>query len=161
MNEKLSIWESSKSLLVFYVFTNTENFQEVRNSLDLVLNDSNIKRLKVIILIQNPKEIVLKHSLFSYISENDISFFGNRIKKKSKVEMGDNLENIISSQFDLFLSFGAPTRKVMNWLTKLEAIKKIGINGNEHLFFDMNLKSCNESIDNSVIFTVNMLNKIV
>ncbi len=161
MNDKISIWESSKSLLVFYVFTNAENFQEFRTSLDLVLNESNIKRLKVIILKQNTKEIILQHSLFSYISENDVSFFGNKIKKRSKVDMGDNLENIISTQFDLFLCFGSPTAKVMRWLTKLDATKKVGVNGNEHLFFDMNLKSCNESIDNSVIFTVNMLNKIV
>lgn len=161
MIDQLSIWERSKSLLVFYVFENHEEFKLFRDSLDEVLIDSSIKRLKVIILIRDPKESVLKHSLFAYFCEKDIAVFGNKIKKRSKNDGGEDLDIIRGTQFDLFLCFGCFSTKVLKWLTLINATKKIGINSEENSFFDMNLKSSNGFTDKSVIFTIEMLNKII
>ena len=156
-----TIWGNTKSLLVFYVFKNHEDFQDFRVSLDEVLNKSEVKRLKVIILINDPKENVLKHSLFSYLLNKDISFFGNKIKKNAKGEGQEDLEIIIGSHFDLFLCFGLPSQKVMKWLGKSKATKRIGVDASDSDFFDVNLQSSGATMGKIVNFTVEMLNKII
>ncbi len=161
MKNQINIWESTKSLLVFYVFSSHEDFQAFRASLDSVLIDSNVKRLKVIILISDPKEDVLKHSLFSYLLEKDIAIFGNKIKKRSKQEGQEDLDIIRGTHFDLFTCFGYPSKKVMKWLSKINTTRRIGINTNDSDFFDINLQSSIDSIDKSVNFTSEMLNKII
>ncbi|GEM_PF-6245838 len=161
MNDQLSIWQRSKSLLVFYVFENHDEFKSFRESLDEVLIESSIKRLKVIILIRDPKESVLKHSLFAYFCEKDIAVFGNKIKKRSKNDQGDDLDIIRGTHFDLFVCFGCYSPKALKWLTLINATSKIGVNSEEASFFDMNLKSSFEYVDKSVIFAVKMLDKII
>ena len=161
MKNQINIWDNTKSLLVFYVFTNHDDFQSFRSSLDAVLIESNVKRLKVIILISDPKVDVLKHSLFSYLLEKDISIFSNKIKKRSKVEGQEDLEIIRGTHFDLFLCFGYPSKKVLKWLTKINVTRKIGVNTDDADFFDINLQSSIDSIDKSVNFTSEMLNKII
>ncbi len=160
MKDKQTIWSATKSLLVFYVFDGHEEFNDFRKALDVALADSSVTRLKVIILIADPKENVLKHSLFTYISEKSITLFGNKVKKKAQSEGEENLEMVISTHYDLFLSFGTPSPKVMKWLTKVNATRKIAINADDHPLFDVNLASSFESIEKSVNFTIDMLNKI-
>lgn len=161
MSNQKSIWEKTKSLLVFYVFADHEEFHQFRSSLDAVLIESNVKRLKVIILISDPKESVLKHSLFTYFSEKDLSLFGNKIKKRAKIEGQEDLDIIRDTHFDLFVCFGNPSNKVLKWLEKINAERKIGVNSAGQSFFDMNLISGIDSINNSVIFASKMLNKII
>lgn len=161
MKNQQSIWERTKSLLVFYVFTDHDDFQLFRSSLDSVLIESNVRRLKVIIQVKDTKEVVLKHSLFSYISDNDLSYFGNTIKKKSVVEGQENIENIRDDEYDLFLCFGTPTKKILKWLAKVNSLKKVGVNTENYPLFDMNLQSAANSMGNYVNFTSEMLNKII
>lgn len=156
-----SIWRNTKSLLVFYVYIGHEEFNDFRASLDSLLIESNIKRLRVIIQIADPKDSVLKHSLFSYISDRDIALLGNKLKKRTLVDGQENVEMIISTHFDLFMCFGSPSKKIIKWLSKVNTIRKIGINTDNHPFFDMNFKSSIESMDKSVSFAINTLNKII
>ena len=158
---KETIWERTKSLLVFYVFSDHDDFQHFRASLDSALIESNVKRLKVIIQVNDPKEAVLKHSLFSYISDKDLNFLTNKIKKKAIVEGQENIENIRDTEYDLFLCFGTPTPKILKWLTKVNSTRKIGVNTENYPLFDMNLQSAANSTDNYVNFTSEMLNKII
>lgn len=156
-----SIWENTKSLLIFYVHEGHEEFNAFRFSLDDVLNDSNVKRLKVIIQINDPKDNVLKHSLFSYITDKDLALFGNKLKKKTLIDGQENLEIIRSTHFDLFMCFGTPSPKVQKWLTGINTTRKIAVNSNDDPFFDMNLHNSIDSMDNSVNFAIEMLNKII
>lgn len=156
-----SIWENTRSLLIFYVHEGHEEFNTFRFSLDDALNDSNVKRLKVIIQIKDPKDSVLKHSLFSYITDKDIALFGNKLKKKTLIDGQENLEIIRSTHFDLFMCFGTPSKKVQKWLAGVNTTRKIAINSNENSFFDMNLHSSIDSMDNCVNFAIEMLNKII
>ena len=161
MVDQNSIWKKTKSLLVFYVFTDHEEFQQFRESLDAVLIDSNVKRLKVIILITNPKESVLKHSLFTYFCEKDLSLFGNKIKKSAIIEAQEDVDSIRDTHFDLFVCFGKPSTKVLKWLEKINATRRIGVNSEGQSFFDLNFISSIDSIDNGVVFASEMLNKII
>lgn len=156
-----SIWENARSLLIFYVHESHEEFNVFRFSLEDVLNDSNVKRLKVIIQIKDPKDSVLKHSLFSYITDKDLALFGNKLKKKTLVDGSENLEIIRSSHFDLFMCFGTPSKKVQKWLTGINTTRRIAINSNDDPFFDMNLHSSIDSMENNVNFAIKMLNKII
>lgn len=156
-----SIWENTKSLLIFYVHSGHDEFNAFRFSLDDVLNESNVRRLKVIIQITDPKDSVLKHSLFSYITDKDLAIFGNKLKKKTPIDGQEDLEVIISTHFDLFMCYGTPSKKVMKWLTKANSTRKIAVNSHESSFFDMNLSSSIDSMDNTVNFAIEMLNKII
>jgi len=155
-----TIWSRTQSLLVFYVFSTYEDFQQFRVSLDNVLHESNVKRLKVVVLIKDVKQNVLKHSLFSYIAENDIHFFTLELKKKAKNEFGYQLDVVRHSAFDLLICFGKPTTKVLKWLMKIEVKEKIGVNTEGLDLFDLNLNSSSESIQNSVLFVRDTLQKI-
>jgi hypothetical protein len=157
-----TIWSRTQSLLVFYVFSTYEDFQSFRISLDKVLDESNVKRLKVVVLIKDLKQNVLKHSLFSYITEKDIHFFTLELKKRAKNEFGQQLEVVRHSAFDVLLCFGRPTTKVMKWLMKIEVKEKIGVNVEGLDLFDLNLNlnSSSESIQNSVLFVRDTLQKI-
>lgn len=161
MDKNLNIWERSKSLLVFYVYSNYNEFESFRDSINLIMKQSHIKRFKVIIYIKNPKENILKDSMFSYIRDKDISIIGNKIKKNIQQGNSENLELILSAGYDLFLCFGQASKRITKWLMKMNSQKKVGINSDEHSFFDMNLESSKDSIDNSVNFTINMLSKII
>ena len=159
MNES-TIWSRTQSLLVFYVFTTYEDFQSFRISLDKVLDESNVKRLKVVVLIKDMKQNVLKHSLFSYITEKDIHFFTLELKKKAKNEFGDQLDVVRHSAFDLMICFGKPTSRVLKWLTKIDVKERIGVNSERLDLFNLNLDSSSESIQNSVLFVRDTLQKI-
>lgn len=159
MNES-TIWSRVQSLLVFYVFTTYEDFQSFRISLDKVLDESNVKRLKVVVLIKDMKQNVLKHSLFSYITEKDIHFFTLELKKKAKNEFGDQLDVVRHSAFDLMICFGKPTSRVLKWLTKIDVKERIGVNSERLDLFNLNLDSSSESIQNSVLFVRDTLQKI-
>jgi len=158
--QKESIWNRTQSLLVFYVFTTYDDFQSFRNDLDKVLDQSNVKRLKVVVLIKDLKENVLKHSLFSYITEKDIHFFTLELKKKAKNEFGFQLDIIRHTAFDLILCYGLPSTKVLKWLFKIEAKERIGINVQDCKLFDLKLNSFSDSKSGFVSFTREMLLKI-
>jgi len=155
-----TIWSRTQSLLIFYVFKTDKEFNEFRAALDIVLNESNVRRLKVVVLIKDLNENILRHSLFSYISERDIHFFNIELKKKAKNEFGYQLDIARHSAYDLLLSFGEPSPKVLKWLNKIEINKKIGINMDGLKTFNLNLESTSQSVTDCVLFTRDTLQKI-
>jgi hypothetical protein len=155
-----SIWGRAKSLVVFYVFKDPDDFQEFRVALDAALIDTSITRLKVMIQVQDRKEVVLRHSLFSYITEKDLSYLTNSVKKRKTAEGEESLENIRSSHFDLLICFGSPSKKVGRWLTKMKVDRKIGVNSDFNSFFDLNLQSSADNPLTFVGFTTETLNRI-
>jgi hypothetical protein len=155
-----TIWSRSQSLLVLYVFKTEKEFNEFRSALDLVLNESNIKRIKIIVLIEDKNQEVLRHSLFSYISEEDIHFFTLELKKKAKNELGYHLDIARHTVFDLLLCFGKPTKKVLKWILKIQIQQRIGINSEGLETFNLNLQSTSKLVKEQVFFTKNTLDKI-
>ena len=155
-----TIWSKTQSLLVFYVYKTEEEFNEFRVSLDEVLNDCNVKRIKVVVLIKDLKQDILRNSLFAYISEKDIHFFTSELRKKAKNEFGYQLDIVRHTAFDLLLSFGEPTPKVLKWLMKIQVKERIGVNINGLKTFDLILQSSKSSISDSVTFTRDTLIKI-
>ena len=155
-----SIWSRTKSLLVLYVFRTEKEFNEFRIALDLILNESDIKRIKIIVLIKDKSQDVLKHSLFSYISEEDIHFFTLELKKKAKNEFGYHLDIARHTAFDLLLCFGKPTKKVLKWLLKIKIQQRIGVNTEGLETFNLNLQSTSKRMKEQVFFTRDTLDKI-
>ncbi|MBI1836657.1 MAG: hypothetical protein HYR91_05275 [Flavobacteriia bacterium] len=156
---KNSIWEKSKSLVVFYIYTTEIEFSLFKKTLDQNVTDSNIKELKVIVLILDKNEMVEKHSLYNYFSEKDISFWG-KIKKKNKVVGDDDIEALRQKYFDLLICLGTPTPKVAKWINGFSIPNRIGVNCENEDYFLLNLKSSLNSIQEMLNFAVSTLRKI-
>lgn len=159
MSQNTNIWSQTKNLLVMYVYTNQEDFDHFKVLIYDAIENSNVRELKVIVLIPNNQKEIVKYSLFNYFSENDISIFG-KIKKNNNVTGNDNLEVLKKSKFDTLLCIGTPSTKVLKWMKDFLVKNRVSINSNCNSFFELNLKTNSSFIGEMINFAISTLKKI-
>jgi hypothetical protein len=146
-------WNSVKSLLLVFNYEDQEHLRLFRNSLDKILNQSNVERLLIIVNI--PKEIDKKsltpHFLIFYLSPRDFTLFG----KLKDVQ----LEAELNSDYNALICIGEMRKKTMKLMKNTEIKKRISVNSSDN-GFDLYLKTQNNNPPDLLSFVVNMLKKI-
>lgn len=159
METKTNLWEKSKSIVVFYIYTTADEFVKFKNSIEQNILNGHFREVKVIVLTLDKKTSVEKYSLYNYFSPSDLSISGN-IKRKNKVVGEEDLEALRLKHFDLFICFGTPTKKVAKWINGFSVPNRIGVNCENQDFFLLNLKSTLNSIPEMISFAISTLSKI-
>lgn len=148
-----SIWASTTSLLVVFDYINDLQLRDFRKALDKMLNSSHVGRLIIIVTI--PKELdkatMPPHFLIYYNSPTDYSFMG----KLKDIQ----LEQELQKHYDLLMWFGNPADRIFKEVKNAQFIRKVVINGNDP-FFDLQLKSDQESPEEMLNFVTKTLEKI-
>ena len=83
MSDKSTIWSEIKKLVVVFPYRSEENYKEYRSALDKLLNKSNVKEVKLIVVIPETlnRDTLRPHVLIHFLSPKDMNFLG-KIKDK-------------------------------------------------------------------------------
>ncbi|MEY3237297.1 MAG: hypothetical protein RI883_1398 [Bacteroidota bacterium] len=100
MSDKSNIWLGIKKLAVVFPYRSEENYKEYRSALDKLLNDSNVKEVKLIVVIPETlkRETLRPHVLIHFLSPKDMNFMG-KIKD-------EYLKTILSEKYDALIGSG-------------------------------------------------------
>lgn len=117
-----NIWSSTIRLLVVFTYTDESEFKVYRKALDNLLNDSNVRELKIIVLIPGSvkKETLQQHKLIHYFSPKDVSFMG-KLKDESLI-------STLAQPYDSLLWLNVNDDKLLKVTSKLNCTWKIGVN---------------------------------
>ena len=68
MVAKTNLWEKSKSIVVFYIYTTADEFVKFKNSIEQNILNGHFREVKVIVLTLDKNTSVEKYSLYNYFS---------------------------------------------------------------------------------------------
>jgi hypothetical protein len=153
MSDKSTIWSEIKKLVVVFPYRSEENYKEYRSALDKLLNKSNVKEVKLIVVIPETlnKETLRPHVLIHFLSPKDMNFLG-KIKDKY-------LKTILSEKYDALLWLEVEEKKIAKILSPLRVQRKIGVNTSFD-FFSIQVNSNSNNPSEIVNFAQNILEKI-
>lgn len=153
MNDKSTIWSEIKKLVVVFPYRSEENYKEYRSALDKLLNKSNVKEVKLIVVIPETlnRDTLRPHVLIHFLSPKDMNFLG-KIKDKY-------LQTILSEKYEALLWLEVEDKKIAKILFPLRAKWKIGVNTSFD-FFSIQVNSNSNNPSEIVNFAQNILEKI-
>lgn len=153
MSDKSNIWLGIKKLVVVFPYSSEENYKEYRSALDKLLNDSNVKEVKLIVVIPETlkRETLRPHVLIHFLSPKDMNFMG-KIKD-------EYLKTILSEKYDALIWLEVEDKKIAKILSPLRAKLKIGVNTSFD-FFTIQVNSNSNNPSEIVNFAKNTLEKI-
>lgn len=149
-----SLWSSTQSLMVVIHYTDLEALNEYRRALDKILDDSQVKKLTIIVTLPKDvnKDTLPPHFLIYYNSPNDYTFMG---KLKDVL-----LQRELEKSFDMLLWVGSLEQKVYQEIKSCSFKQKVVVNDMDNGFFDLELKSKDENAFTLLDFVVGTLDKI-
>ncbi len=149
-----SLWSSTQSLMVVIHYTDLEALNEYRRALDKILDDSQVKKLTIIVTLPKDvnKDTLPPHFLIYYNSPNDYTFMG---KLKDVL-----LQRELEKPFDMLLWVGSLEQKVYQEIKSCSFKQKVVVNDVDDGFFDLELKSKDENAFTLLDFVVGTLDKI-
>lgn len=153
MSDKSNIWMEIKKLVVVFPYGSEENYKKYRSALDKLLNDSNVKEVKLIVVIPEmlKRETLKPHVLIHFLSPKDMNFMG-KIKD-------EYLKTILSEKYDALIWLEVEDKKIEKILSPLRAKWKIGVNTSFD-FFTIQVNSNSNNPSEIVNFAKNTLEKI-
>ena len=149
-----SLWSSTQSLMVVIHYTDLEALNEYRRALDKILDDSQVKKLTIIVTLPKDvnKDTLPPHFLIYFNSPNDYTFMG---KLKDVL-----LQRELEKPFDMLLWVGSLEQKVYQEIKSCSFKQKVVVNDVDDGFFDLELKSKDENAFTLLDFVVGTLDKI-
>ncbi len=153
MTDKPNFWLGMKKLVVVFPYGDEANYKAYRSAFDLLLNKSNVKEVKLIVVIPETlkKETFKPHVLIHFLSPKDMNFLG-KIKD-------EYLKTILSEKYDALLWLEVEDKKIAKILSPLRANWKIGVNTSFD-FFSIQV-NCNSNNPSEIVnFAQNILEKI-
>jgi len=149
-----SLWSSTQSLMVVIHYTDLGALNEYRRALDKILDDSQVKKLTIIVTLPKDvnKDTLPPHFLIYYNSPNDYTFMG---KLKDVL-----LQRELEKSFDMLLWVGSLEQKVYQEIKSCSFKHKVVVNDMDNGFFDLELKSKDENAFTLLDFVVGTLDKI-
>jgi len=153
MSDKSTIWSEIKKLVVVFPYRSEENYKEYRSALDKLLNKSNVKEVKLIVVIPETlnRDALRPHVLIHFLSPKDMNFLG-KIKD-------EYLKTILSQKYEALLWLEVEDKKIAKILSPLRAKWKIGVNTSFD-FFSIQVNSNSNNPSEIVNFAQNILEKI-
>lgn len=149
-----SLWSKTQSLMVVIHYKSLESLNEYRRALDKILDDSQVKKLTIIVTLPKNvnKDTLPPHFLIYYNSPNDYTFMG---KLKDVL-----LQRELEKSFDMLLWVGSLEQKVYSEIKGCDFKQKVVVNDENDGYFDLALKSKDENAYTLLDFTVGTLDKI-
>ncbi len=151
MNEK-SIWNTTDSLLIVLNCDNDEQLKGYKKALDKALNDSNVEKLTIVVLL--PKEVdknsMTPHFVIYYVSPTDFNFFG-------RLKDGQLLDEF-KLHYDTLIWFGDDSHRIFSYIKKIRYTNRIGVNAIRS-YFEMHLKADLENPPIAIEFVHEVLSK--
>jgi hypothetical protein len=140
--------------MVVIHYTDLEALNEYRRALDKILDDSQVKKLTIIVTLPKDvnKDTLPPHFLIYYNSPNDYTFMG---KLKDVL-----LQRELEKPFDMLLWVGSLEQKVYQEIKSCSFKQKVVVNDVDDGFFDLELKSKDENAFTLLDFVVGTLDKI-
>lgn len=151
MNEK-SIWSTTDSLLIVLNCDNDDQLRGYKKALDKALNDSNVEKLTIVVLL--PKDVdkntMTPHFVIYYVSPTDFNFFG----KLKDVQLLDEFK----LHYDTLIWFGDDSHRIFSYIKKIRYTNRIAVNA-ARSYFEMHLKADLDNPPVAIEFVHDVLTK--
>jgi hypothetical protein len=151
LNEK-SIWSTTDALLIVLNCDNDDQLKGYKKALDKALNDSNVQKLTIVVLL--PKDVdknaMTPHFVIYYVSPTDFNFFG----KLKDIQLLDEFK----LDYDTLIWFGDDTHRIFSYIKKIPFTNRIGVNA-ARSYFEMHVTADSDEPAMAVQFVHQVLSK--
>jgi hypothetical protein len=146
-----NIWDSLSKVALFVSYESMEQLESYKKA--MIVAGLLVENCSIIAVVQNKKQLEsLKNSAnLIFFHEKEISFLG-----KNKNELA---KEVFSKSFDLQMSVGDTTKKMMKQSVQVKAKFRIGLNTKQG-FFDINLQSEDASPSHLINFAKSITEKL-